>query len=288
MSTTNEKGFTLVEMLLAVTIMGIIAGATMPLLSSMLNAHASLSARSSLHREGLLIMERMTNGVRRSTYLLIPNSHNQTRDILAFSGLINDDNDYYFNDPLFPKYDEDLSSDANEDGRGGIRNYDDDGDGQTDEGGGGYLYDDDEDGVTQEDPIDGIDNDSDGNIDEDPGIDSNNDGQPGIAGIDDDGDGQVDEGDYWDDDEDGSIAEVGLIPVIYTFNSGANTLTETIPFTSETTDLSTNVTDFEAEWQSPTLIKITLELTGDDGKVLTLSEHVHIRNVLQKTGKRVR
>ncbi len=286
MRTTNEKGFTLVELLLAITIMGIIAGATMPLLSTMLNAHASLSARSSLYQEGMLIMERMTNGVRLSTYLLIPNNHNQTRDILAFSGLVNDDSDYYFNDPLFPKYDEDLHTDANDDGEPGIAGYDDDGDGETDEGS-FNSGDDDEDGLINEDPIDGIDNDGDGNIDEDVGWDTYNDGLPGIAGIDDDQDGEVDEGSQWDDDEDGSFGEVGHIPVIYTFNNGTNTLTETIPFTGETTDLSTHATNFMAKYKTPTLIQITLELTGDDGKVITFEEFVCVRNILQKTGKRV-
>jgi prepilin-type N-terminal cleavage/methylation domain len=287
MRATDEKGFTLIELVLAITIMGIIAGATVTLISMHLKAHKIASDRSSMHHEGLLVMDRMTNGVRRSTYLLIPNNHNQTRDILAFSGLINDDNDYYFNDSLFPKYDEDLHTDANDDGEPGIASYDDDGDGGTDEGSFNSA-DDDEDGLTDEDPIDGIDNDGDGNIDEDAGWDFGNDGVAGIAGIDDDQDGTVDEGIFWDDDEDGSVAEVGHIPVIYTFNNGANTLTETIPFTSETTDLSTHVTNFEAKWESPTLIKITLELTDDDGNVVIFTEHAYVRNVLQKTGKRVR
>ena len=288
----NEKGLTLVELLVAITIMGIIATAAIPLLSTCLDVHSQGNARSRLYQEGLLAMERMTSGVRRCTFLLIPNAHNTTRDILAFSGFVNDDDDYYFNDPLFPKYDEDLNYDMNEDMEPGIRGYDDDGDGAIDEG---FFNqgDDDEDGVFDEDPIDGLDNDGDGNIDEDCGIDTNNDGAPGIAGIDDDQDGEVDEGSVWDDDEDGSFAEVGLIPVIYSFDSGTGTLTESVPYTGETTNLSTHVTQFQVTYEAPDAthgprVQIALTLTGDDGESVQFVEYAYPRNILQKTGKRVR
>jgi len=287
----NEKGLTLVELLVSITILGIIGAAAIPLLSTALDANSQGEARSKLYQEGLMAMERMTSGIRRCTFLLIPNAHNTTRDILAISGVINDDGDYYFNDPLFPKIDEDMNQDMNEDGDNGINGIDDDGDGFIDEGFG--FEDDDEDGVSNEDPLDGIDNDGDGNIDEDCGWEADADGAPGIAGIDDDQDGQVDEGSISDDDEDGSFDETGNIPIIYSFNSGTSTLTESIPYTGETADLSTLVTQFQVTYEAPDTthgprVQITLTLTGDDGESVQFVEYAYPRNVLQRTGKRVR
>ena len=286
MKRLNHKGLTLVELLFATAILGIIAAAALPLLSVLFESHKKGSARFQLYHEGLIAMERMTDGVRCSTYLLIPNAHSPTRDILAFSGRINDDDDYYFNDLLFPRIDEDTAWDMDEDGDHGIDGIDDDGDGFIDEGFGDAN--DDEDLSEDEDPLDGIDNDGDGNIDEDPTADTNGDGFPGIKGIDDDGDGVVDEGSYADDDEDGSFAEGGLFPVVYRFDSGTNTLRESIPKLGQTTDLSTHVTAFQANYETPEKILITLTLTGDDGESITFTEYVYPRNTLQKTGKRVK
>jgi prepilin-type N-terminal cleavage/methylation domain-containing protein len=286
MKPINHKGLTLVELLFATAILGIIAAAALPLLSVLLESHKNGSARFQLYHEGLIAMERMTDGVRRSTYLLIPNAHSPTRDMLAFSGRINDDDDYYFNDPLFPRIDEDTAYDMDEDGYHGIHGIDDDGDGSIDEGFGNS--DDDEGSFPNEDPLDGVDNDGDGNIDEDIPADSNADGAPGIAGIDDDGDGQVDEGDVLDDDEDGTIAETGLFPVLYRFDSGTHTLRESIPKLGLTTDLSTHVTSFQVNYEAPGKILIALTLTDDDGDSITFTEYVYPRNTFQKTGKRVR
>ncbi len=294
MRTTREKGFTLVELLLVITIMGIIAGATMPLLSAMLNAHASVSARSSLYHEGLMIMGRITNGLRKTTIVAVPNGHNITRDLLAFSRLVNTDNDFYFGDPLFPRIDEDTGDSYSGSGPG-IVGVDEDGDGTVDEG---NWKDEDEDGLFNEEWLNGTDNDRDGNIDE--GIRSNSmkNNVQGILDFDDDGDGQVDEGGGSlkdDDDEDGVENEEEILFVVYVYNPFTDTLTE-IHSDSDTginspapqVVLSTQVTNFQAIYESPALIQITLELTGEDGKVVTFAEHVYIRNVLQKTGKRVR
>ncbi len=198
MKYTDESGLTLVELLMAIAIFGLIAVAATALLSQALDANTDGDARYGLYREGLLIMERMTGEARRSTYLLIPNAHKPNRDILALSGNVNEDDDYYFSDPLFPRIDEDPGKQMTDDGKSGIIGLDDNGNGSTDE----YnMNDDDEDGLTDEDPLDGIDNDTDGNIDEDTDDDSN------IAGMDDDGDDSIDEGDGKDDDEDGTINE---------------------------------------------------------------------------------
>ena len=251
-----QKGVTLVELIITVSIMAIIAGAAMPLLSTSLDAHNQGMARSRLYHEGLLAMENLTSRAKRCTFLLIPNAHNTTRDILAVSGFINDDDDYYFNDPLFPRYDEDFSYDMNEDGKHGIQGYDDDGDGAIDEWPMSWAGgDDDEDAFwdweVNEDPLDGIDNDGDGNIDEDCNGDASGDGAPGIAGMDDDGDGTVDEGDIGDDDEDGSLAEVGLIPEIYYWDTGTGELRKHVPYLNDTQTLSAHVTDFEGHLRSP-------------------------------------
>lgn len=286
MKIIEEKGLTLVELLVAIMILGLISVGVTSFLSAAIQAQASGNKKSALYREGLLAMERMTDGARRCTFLLIPNSHTPTRDILAFSGRINDDNDYYFDDPLFPRIDEDLGFDMDEDGNDGIVGIDDDGDGLIDEG--FWNTDDDEGGFPDEDPLDGIDNDGDGNVDEDIGGDHNNDGLPGIAGIDDDGDGQVDEGSVWDDDEDGTFTETGLFPVLYRFDNGAHTLRESIPKLGQTVDLSTHVSAFRVTYEAPERIRIELTLTGDEGESITFAEYVYPRNTLQKTGKRVR
>jgi hypothetical protein len=234
-------------------------------------------------------MERMTDSVRRCTFLLIPNAHSPTRNILAVSGFVNDDNDFYFGDPLFPKIDEEIDQDMTKDGAKGIDGVDDDGDGSVDES--GAWADDDEDNefaTSNEDPLDGIDNDGDGNIDEDCPSDANADGSPGIAGMDDDGDGQVDEGFADDDDEDGNQFDAGLFPVIYLWNSATSTLTESMPNTGESVDLSTHVTLFQVTYEAPERILIVLTLTGDDGESVTFTEYAHPRNTFQKIGKRVR
>jgi len=301
MRASGEKGFTLVEVVMAVAIMGMIAAGTTVLISTYLDAHAYATAKSQLYREGLMAMEHMIDGVKRCTSLAIPNNHNQTRDILAFSGTINEDNDYYFGDPLFPRIDEDVGRDSNDDGMHGIVGIDDDGDGDIDEwfaswdGG-----DDDEDAFNwwevDDDPVDGIDNDDDGNIDEDVPADMNNDAKPGIAGMDDDGDTLVDEdaagqegiGDSGDDDEDGLINEDNFNETIYTFDSATNRLLAACPYTGESSVLSTHATFFEAHYEAPERIWISLTLTGDDGETISFVEAVYPRNTFQKTGKRVR
>ena len=285
MNVIGERGMSLLELLMALTIMGLIAGATVPLVSSSMNSYDKNDATSSLYQEGLIAMERMTSGVRSCTFLLIPNFPNNTRDILAFSGTYNDDGDNYFGDPLFPRIDEDPNDQMTYDNKSGIRSVDDNGDGSVDEG---FKEDDDEDGVEDEDPLDGIDNDLDGNIDEDFKYDITDDGQPGIAGMDDDGDGSVDEGDEGDDDEDGDVDEDPLNPVIYQFISGSNTLREVVPHSGFTSVLSTHVTQFQVTSGVSNCVLITMTLTGDDGETLTFSEYVYPRNSFQKTGKRVR
>ncbi|MFH1490276.1 MAG: prepilin-type N-terminal cleavage/methylation domain-containing protein [Pseudomonadota bacterium] len=281
----DQKGITLVELLIGIAIMGLIATAGASLLSASINANEKGDARAALYQEGLLAMERMVSGVQRCTYLLIPNAHNPTRDVLALSGFINDDNDFYFGDPLFPRIDEDPGFDMNNDTFAGIKGFDDNGDGSIDNGATG---DDDEDGLINEDPKDGVDNDGDGLIDEDVSNDASNDGVAGIKGMDDDGDGTVDEGNFKDDDEDGANDEDGLNALVYQFNSGAGTLTESVPSQAKSVVLSSRVSGFQVSLGTPECLLISLTLIGKQGETVSFSEYVYPRNILQKTGKRVR
>ncbi len=281
----NERGFSLVELLVAIAIFGLIAAAAGSLLSATLDSHNYGNARYGLYREGLMIMERMTGEVRRCTFLLIPNAHNTTRDILAVSGFYNDDGDNYSDDSLFPRIDEDLNSNMTDESKPGIASIDDDGDGTTDEG---SAAGDGEDGVSNEDKLEGQDNDRDGNVDEDVAEDTNQDDEDGIKGMDDDGDGSVDEGQAEDDDEDGQSGEDPLNPIVYTFNSGTDTLTKSIPHLSQSVDLSTRVSAFQATYEAPDRVLITLTLTGDDGGIVTFSERVYLENTYQRIGKRVK
>ena len=288
MKRIDQKGLTLVELLLATAILGIIAAAATPLVSICFESHQNGTARFQHYHEGLIAMERMTDGVRRSTFLLIPNAHNPTRDILAFSGYVNDDNDFYFDDPLFPRIDEDSGGDMSKDDVPGIVGVDDDGDGLADENPTGYG-DDDEDGATEEDPTNGYDDDGDGNIDEDALHDANNDNASGIAGMDDNSDGHVDNGNTaTDDDEDGLKNEDSLDPVVYTFDIGTNTLKVSFINDGQTVVLSDHVTAFQVNYEAPEKILIAFTLTGEDGESVTFSEYTYPRNTYQKTGKRVR
>ena len=279
MNRFDQKGLTLVELLFATAILGIIAAAATPLVSIFFEFHKNGAARFQLYHEGLIAMEHMTDAVRRSTFLLIPNAHSPTRDILAFSGYVNDDNDFYFTDTLFPKIDEDPKKEMIDNGLSGLAGVDDDGDTLIDES---DRNDDDEDGSVDEDPLDGIDNDGDGNVDEDTGDDAN------IAGMDDDADGSVDEGDARDDDEDGAINEDPLNPVIYFYDSAINTLKVTYTNDGQTVVLSDHVTAFQVNYEAPEKILIALTLTGDDGESITFTEYVYPRNTFQRTGKRVK
>jgi prepilin-type N-terminal cleavage/methylation domain-containing protein len=288
-----REGLTLVEILVAMVILSIIALAAMPMLSTSIEAHNKGMTRSRLYHEGLLIIERITTGLKKTTILLVPNNHTKSRDILAYSRLVNTDNDFYFGDPLFPRADEDPDVEFSG-GSYGVKGVDEDGDGLTDEE---SWDDEDEDGSTQEDFLNGLDDDGDGNIDEEAVSEYNQDNMPGFEGIDDDGDGAVDEdaNQPEDDDEDGTSDEEEILFVVYTFDSANSTLTEIYSDAESGINdpapkkiLSDRVTNFEAKYLDPTNIKITLRLQGEDGENIEFVEHVSPRNTLQWTGKRVR
>ena len=291
----NEKGLTLVELLMAIAIFGLIAAGATTLLSASLGAQAQGEARYKLYQEGLIIMERLTSEVKTTTLLHIPNNQTPTRTILAFSDNTNEDGDNYFGDPLFPRIDEDNDGQFFTPG-GGIPGLDDDGDGLVDEGIG--AGDDDEDGVSDEEILNGLDDDGDGNIDEDLDADHNKDGKPGISGMDDDGDGTVDEMSpptlLDDDDEDGTINEDSPNLILYSFDAPNTTLYKVTPHpvqgmaSAVYATISERVTFFQTTYLDPDKILIELTLTGADGETAAFSEYVCPRNRTQKTGKRVR
>lgn len=287
----TEEGLTLVELLMAIAIFGLIAAGATSLLSATLGAQAQGEANYKLYQEGLIIMERMTSEVKTTTLMHIPNNHTPTRIILAFSANINEDGDNYFDDPLFPRIDEDAGDQLFGDGFG-IPGIDDDGDGTVDNG--AAKDDDDEDGVSDEEILDGLDNDGDGDIDEDLFRDNNGDSEPGIAGMDDDGDSQVDEGHDDDDDEDGTDNEDSPNLILYSFDAPNTTLYKITPdpYSGMTgavyATVSDRVTFFQTTYIDPDKILIELSLTDADGKTVAFSEYVCPRNRYQKTGKRVR
>lgn len=284
---TGTAGLTLVELLVVITIMAVIAVGLSTFLSSVLNVHSDSRRTSALQREGLMIMERLTQGLRRSTMVMIPNAHAPVRDLVAFSGTFNDDGDYFFGDTLFPRIDEDPHGDMNEDTFNGLAGIDDDGDGIADETGAGlFNLDEDEDSQADEDALDGLDNDGDGNVDEDAADDLTDDGSSGVKYMDDNGNGTVDEGHVDDDDEDGLRNDDPFNEVVYRFDAAAGTLTESIPHLGESVVLSGRISLFRATFEAPQRLLIEMSLT-EDGKQLEFYEHVHLQNVLQRTGKRV-
>jgi hypothetical protein len=293
MKRRRNSGITLIELIFGVLITGMIAATAAALLSTTLRAHSYGTETAELYREGKYAMDRMTAGVRSTVMVMIPNNHKTVRDLLAISDMKNDDNDFYFGDPLFPRIDEDLDERFGF-ASYGVSSYDDDGDGAIDEGG---QHNEDEDDLTNEELWNGIDEDGDGNIDEDINEDMNNDGEAGIAGIDDDGDGQIDEGTgnaHLDDDEDGVQDEEAIGPIVYEFRAGPGELWEramdpdSTGWTLSETLLASNVTAFTTTFETPERILITLTLTGDDGESVTFSEYAYVRNVIQRNGKRVK
>ncbi len=249
------RGFTYVEMLLAVTITGLIMLGLMGLMNTAAETSDSVRTRNDLVREARFALQRMVDMAGRSPRLMIPmrdkpatnwpeNIREQTlppsapigdsifsyavlavtlpHDIdLDQDGVPDADDD---GDGLF---DEDYPNDNTHDFHPGIVGIDDDGDGRIDENPSDWWDDDEYFGFTNEDPQNGVDDDGDGNIDEDTASDMNGDGCPGICGVDDDGNGSIDEGSADDDDEDGGTFEDPLDPVVYYLNGDA--LIERLP-----------------------------------------------------------
>ncbi len=118
---------------MSISIIGIIAVATGALLNTSFTAYTETTQRSIQQREGVVAMDRIRNGLRRSNFVFAPNYHDPSSSELIFSGHSNNDGDSYLGDSLFPRIDEDVSHDLTADNANGISGRDDDGDGQVDE-----------------------------------------------------------------------------------------------------------------------------------------------------------
>ncbi len=241
---TTQSGFTLVEMLIATALAGLLIAGLNGVIGQALTIQDSVSEKNDLTRQARFAMDQMVRAVSQSRLLMLPmadkstipfveNIREQTvpasapppgsllgTAVLAVTlpayfdldgnGIPDADNDGD------GRFDEDLPADTTYDLKPGIVGIDDDGNGILD-----FAFspvaDDDEssDFAQNEDSLNSIDDDGDGIIDEDPGADNNGDGCAGICGVDDDADGNVDVGAVADDDEDGSSDEDWYDPVVF-------------------------------------------------------------------------
>jgi len=254
----------MVELLLAMSIVSIIAGVSSHVISVGLASWSYSRRQNETIQSACFALDHIVNKARASNRLILPIGNGFTRDVLAFSAMVDTDGDGLI--------DEDLDSDLSLDGAPGIRGIDDDGDGRVDENMEYGVYkDDDEDAYyyygwrnIYEDSRDGIDNDHDGLIDEDSRKDVNYNNLPGIEGKDDDGDGSIDEGGYdwrYDDDEDGQYDEDSIEYWLYYVDPNGNLMERYS--TTQPEILAEDVTTFQVTRREATTsgIELTLGIT---------------------------
>ena len=313
MTKYSQTGLTLLETLIAVAIGGILIAAISGFINAALNAGQTAHMQNDTLQQARFAMQHMTRAASKSRQLRIPLGENTTtawsesvRNVLAVSldptldrnkdgwADANNDRDYLdvnksgTRDAGEPeRIDEDFDLDSNSDGKPGIINIDDDGDGVVDEGSGAMVrHDDDEDGQADEDVINGLDDDSDGAIDEDPFTDMNGDGKAGVSSLDDDFDGIIDEGNKDDDDEDGAVMEDWADGQVF-YLSGTKLL-ERLPNINAVDGMAyteypiaDNVSQFRIERVlgangSTVLVDITLTLSPSGGEPVSLNTKVGI------------
>lgn len=299
-----NRGFTLVELLISMVIGATILIGLLSSVSESLHTDFIIQQRIGLARQADFAMQRMTNAVGKTQYLMLPliDNPNTTwdesiRDVLATTldptldrdgdGWADANNDKDFqdinqngvrDDGEWERIDEDTKSDMTNDGVSGIIGIDDDGDGSVDED---EKDDDDEDGTKNEEKDGDMDLDGDSSIGEDKHQQMVHDDQPGLAGIDDDGDGSIDEGDKNDDDEDGVKNEDWLDPVVF-YLSGSDLIERTPAINpADGTDylenvIANQVSHFQVSRLplasgTATLVSIQLTITANDGESFSLS-----------------
>ena len=244
-SGSRRRGFTLVELLAAIAIGGLLMFALGGVVSGALSAKRDTNAVNDIHRDARFAMERMVRAVSHTRLLMLPMADNpattwrehvreetvpasppegsstKATAVLAVTLPLYSDLDADgvpdADDDEDGRIDEDLPDDRNYDGVAGIVLIDDDGDGSVDEN---HQHSDDETTTTNDDLIKGIDDDGEKNIDEDNPDDMNGDACPGLCGVDDDGDGTIDEGAPADDDEDGSGFDDWYNPMVFYLDNG--------------------------------------------------------------------
>ncbi|MCB1753922.1 MAG: prepilin-type N-terminal cleavage/methylation domain-containing protein [Gammaproteobacteria bacterium] len=302
-----QRGVTLVELMVTVSITGILMAGLMGLVGESLHIESVTRQRIDLVQQARFAMQRMTTAVGKSGYLMLPLVDSPytawseaVRDVLAVTldptldrdadGWADANNDKDFQDSNqngirddgeWQRIDEDTSGDMTNDDESGIVGIDDDGDGLVDEA---HKNDDDEGSVFDEDLQPLQDADGDLSFSEDLGEDMNGDGASGISGVDDDGDGAFDEGNQKDDDEDGLSDEDWLDPVVFYLNG--TDLIERTPAINpvDGNDFIENViadhvsaftvTRHGVGYQLNPLLTIDLTLTADDGESISLSATV--------------
>jgi len=109
--TAAMRGLTLVELIISIALMSLIAVAAAALFASALQAQAHAVRQGDLHREAMQLMGYVTGRARHTTHVLEPNADLPETDYLLCSENINNNNNYYQNDPLFPLIDEDFPPD---------------------------------------------------------------------------------------------------------------------------------------------------------------------------------
>lgn len=308
-----SAGFTLVELLISMVIGAIVLIGLLSAVTESLHSDFVVQQRIGLARQADFAMQRLSNAVGKTQYLMLPLVDNpnttwdeSTRDVLATTldptldrdgdGWADANNDKDFQDSNqngirddgeSERIDEDSHSDMTNDGKSGIIGIDDDGDGSIDED---HKDDDDEDGTKNEEEDGDFDLDADSSIGEDKHQQMVHDDMPGLSGVDDDGDGVIDEGDKNDDDEDGQKNEDWLDPVVFYLNG--NDLIERTP-TIDPADgteyleniIANQVSHFEVS-RLPigsgraTLVSIELTITAADGESFSLSTTIAVGDFL--------
>lgn len=311
MTKNSQTGLTFLEILISVAIASLLIAGISGFINTALTAGQTTHIHNDSLQQARFALRRMTRAASKSRELRIPLAENATtawsesvRNVLAVAldltldrdkdGWADANNDKDFLDANKSgtrdagepeRIDEDWDLDSNSDGKPGIMNIDDNGDGTVDEGVGAMArHDDDEDGNADEDPINGLDDDNDGAIDEDPHTDMNGDTKAGIIAIDDDFDGSIDEGDSNDDDEDGSVIEDWADEHVFFLNG--TTLMERLPDINAADGadyteypIAENVSQFRVERLlgangSTVLVDLTLTLSPPGGVPVTLNTRV--------------
>ena len=298
------QGFTYVEMMLSVTIMGVVMLALMGVVNTAAETGSNVHGSNDLTRQARFAMQRMVRYAGHSRRLLVPlvdkpltnwpeNIREQTippsapvgdqvfaNAVLAVTlpEFVDLDQDGFpdADDDEDGLIDEDLPNDNQHDFLPGIGGIDDDGDGYVDENPSDWWDDDETNAVSNEDPQNGVDDDDDANIDEDTASDMNGDGCPGVCGVDDDGDGNIDEGSADDDDEDGGEFDDPYDPVVYYLSGQSLIERMPVPWNADgisTPDGPVDGRDFEESVIAENVTRLRFERL-DDGTALELVDIV--------------
>lgn len=283
----------LTELVIAMTILSMISVGAGMLLQGAVDIYEYGSGRSVGMYEAQRVLSRVRQDVFTTSHLFFPHGATPTSTALIIAAGTNQDNDSYANNSRFPRVDEDLSADMNNDGNSG--------DPSTSSLLGGLLSglgsllgnrnDDDGDGANNEDPWDGIDNDNDGVIDEDTGGDVNGDGYAGMRYVDENMNNQTDNTASDNDDEDGSTNEDWLESLVYSYDATNKRILRTVSGGSSTV-VATGIGGFSVTYEGGTAtaeprLKVRVTVNNTGGTTSVLEEYMVVRNLKQRDARRV-